>query len=478
MKQPMADMLTSPHDRASAALAPPLVQLGYRAGPRWVPSRYNARTVGSDGRLILWNTFSGRISVFKPRDAAAVEDRLSQAGVGRLDRTGDYLAKRGFLVREGDDELPLFRYAYARQQWRTDTLQFILLASEDCNFRCVYCYEKFQRGTMEPGVREGIRNLVTQRAPALRDLGIGWFGGEPLYGWDAIEDLAPFFKETARRHGMSHAQHMTTNGYLLTEEKATRLLEWDCRRFQVTLDGLPEEHDCKRVGRDGSGTYAVILDNLRALKARPEPFTVMVRVNYDRANFPRLGPFLESLSEDFGGDERFQMRFRAVGRWGGPNDADLETCGRVETREAERALRDQTAAVNLHQEAGIGGARLGSEVCYAARPYHFVVGAGGTLMKCTVALEEMEANVVGRIHPDGRMELDDARMSRWVNPYFESDRLCQSCHVLPLCQGAACPLTRIRDDERSCCRTKGRLKDEMRYTLDERRPRAAGAAGS
>jgi uncharacterized protein len=478
MKQASPEMFASPHDAAPPAprgSAPTLVNLSYQPRQRWVPSRYNARTVGEDGRLILWNTFTGAISIFKPRDREAVLERLSSGGMaGPLDKTGEYLRKRGFLIRSETDELHVFRYTYGRQQFRTDVLQFILLASEDCNFRCVYCYEKFARGTMQPEVREGLRNLVRARAPQLSELNIGWFGGEPLYGWEAIEELAPYFKTVAKEHGIQHGQHMTTNGYLLTEERATRLLEWDCRRFQITLDGLPEDHDCKRVGRDGSGTYQVILDNLRALKSRPDPFTVLVRVNYDRDNFPRLGPFLESLSEDFAGDARFQMRFRAVGKWGGPNDDQLSTCGVSEERGVERQLRATSAAAGLAVEGGIKGiASPGSEVCYAARPYHFIVGADGKLMKCTVALDDMPENVVGRLNRDGSLELDDEKMSQWVSPYFENDTMCRSCHVLPLCQGATCPLTRIQSNTRSCCRTKSRLKMEMRHTLDEAAPRPA-----
>ena len=49
---------------------------------------------------------------------------------------------------------------------------------------------------MQPWVRTGIKRLVEKRLDGLRTLRISWFGGEPLYGFAAIEDLAPFFVET------------------------------------------------------------------------------------------------------------------------------------------------------------------------------------------------------------------------------------------------------------------------------------------
>ncbi|HEV2147872.1 MAG TPA: radical SAM protein [Longimicrobiaceae bacterium] len=468
--EPTTDMVVSPYDRSpSRSGDSPLVQLNYKPTQRWVPSRFNARAAGDDGRLILWNTYTGAISVFQPEDRDEVVAHLASKGLtAPLDKFGTYLSKRGFLVRDGLDEMAQFRYAFAQQHWRTDVLQLILLASEDCNFRCVYCYEKFKRGTMLPEVRQGVRALVQQRAPHLRSLSAEWFGGEPLYGWEAIEEISPYLKETADRYGLVHGQAMTTNGYLLTEERATKLLHWGCTSYQITIDGLPEEHDCKRVGRDGSPTYHVILDNLRSLRERKQEFTVSIRVNFDQQNLPRLGAFLEALSEDFSGDKRFKMRFRAVGKWGGDNDENLSTCGTGEQANAMNSLRQKAEEVNLHQEGGIRGAsQMGAQVCYAARPYNFIVGATGKLMKCTIALDDMDANVVGQLRPDGNMELNPENMSKWVNPHFETDSLCQRCYVLPGCQGAACPLTRIRDNERTCCGVKGSLKGVLRYTLWE-----------
>lgn len=464
-----SEMTTSPYDRASSPATPPLVQIRGKPREHWIPSRFNARAVGEDGRLLLWNTLSGSVSAFRAEDRDVVLRCLAVEGTyAPLSRTAEHLSRRGFLVRKETDEAGLFRYRYARQQWRTDLLELILLASEDCNFRCVYCYEKFERGTMSPETREGVRALTLRRIPHLQSLNAGWFGGEPLYGWEAVEELSPFFKDVAERHGIPQTQHMTTNAYLLTEERATKLLEWGCRRFQITVDGLPEEHDCKRVGRDGSPTYAVILDNLRSMHARKDKFNIDLRVNFDRDNLPRLGAFLEALSEDFSGDARFVLRFRGVGKWGGPRDDQLSTCGIAEKREGIMQLRSKAAEMNIPVEAGIRQiAAPGSQVCYAARPYSLIVGATGTLMKCTVALYDVASNVVGQLNPDGSVELDDEHMSKWVNPHWETDSLCQRCYVLPGCQGASCPLTRVTHNERTCCGVKSDLKREMRFTLNE-----------
>jgi uncharacterized protein len=61
-----------------------------------------------------------------------------------------------------------------------DLLHLIILPTERCNFRCVYCYEDFSIGTMKPPVIAGIKRLLARRIPNLRQLRIAWFGWEPL----------------------------------------------------------------------------------------------------------------------------------------------------------------------------------------------------------------------------------------------------------------------------------------------------------
>jgi uncharacterized protein len=459
-----AEMLFSPLDGKPT---PPLAQLRYIPRRRWVPSGFNAWTQGEDGRMLLWNTMSGALLEIRPEHRDGVLALVREGAAEPLEGMAGHLAKRGFLVPAGLDELTRFRRLFAEQQWRSDALHLILLASEDCNFRCVYCYEKFRNGTMRPEVRQGVRALLERRAPELRQLSLSWFGGEPLYGWEAIEELAPVFHATAKRHRIPFMHAMTTNGYLLTEERATRLLEWGCTRYQITIDGMPEEHDCKRTGRDGSPTWHVIMENLRSLRGRRSRFIVTVRVNFDRENYLRLAPFLEQLSEDFGGDRRYELLFRRVGKWGGDNDEALDVCGVHEHRYVLDELRARAVELGLKPVGGIDAVGApGSQVCYAARPYNFIVGATGKLMKCTIALDEMPENVVGHLTPDGALETDEAHLLKWVAPHFETDALCRSCYVLPGCQGAACPLTRIRDGERTCCGTKSELKREMRFELD------------
>jgi uncharacterized protein len=429
----------------------------------WKPSYYNFFSSSTDGHLVVWNTRTRAISAFPNRSKGTIEGYL-KGGEFTAPNAGivKYLFERGFLVPQPVNEFRRVQMAFGADQYRTDALELILLSSEDCNFRCKYCYERFARGTMQPRVRAAIRRLVETRAPQLKEFNVKWFGGEPLYGMAAIAELAPFFKQVIEEHGLKSRFHMTTNGYLLDEATATRLLGWGIDDFQITLDGLGDEHDRHRPARDGAGTYDKIYDNLLKLRDRPEPFTVVIRVNFDQENSGGLNAFLDVIARDFKDDARFQMAFLPVLRHGGQNDAELAVCGAEERRsvslDAQREARRRGIHLATSFQSSIGP---GSNVCYAARPFSYIIGASGLVMKCTVALDNQDYNIVGKILDDGALELDEDKMARWTEPAFEQDSGCRSCVIMPTCHGMHCPMIRFEHGQRPCPPVKHTAKREM-----------------
>jgi uncharacterized protein len=409
---------------------------------------------------------SGKLTAFKAEDRETVIGLLKKQGFeAPKEKFVKYLVDRGYLVLKGVNEYRQFQQVFGNQHYRPDVLELILMASEDCNFRCTYCYEDFARGTMNPAVRESVKNLVRRRIKKLNRLYINWFGGEPLYGWEAIQDLAPFFMKIASEHEVPYGSHMTTNGYLLTPDVADKLLAWGIRKFQITLDGLPEHHNHSRPGRDGSATFERIFDNLKSLARLDQDFQVRLRINFDKVNAPSLSKFMELLGEEFKNDSRYILSLHAVGKWGGANDENLEVCGAEDSSSIRRDLLAEAKRQDLNFVSLRDTLHAGSQVCYAARPYNFLIGATGKVMKCTIVLDKNDYNVVGQITPKGDLVLDDDRMALWTEPAFEQDSKCRKCVILPTCQGLHCPLVRIEDSTQPCTPIRSRHREELLATL-------------
>ena len=431
---------------------------------RLKPSRFNLSVSDpSTGALLLYNSLSGNRCAI-PRDHAAMVEKVLATTVFDTQNTPqiNYLLEKGYLVESAVDEDARLDMHYAAQQYRSDYLELILLSSEQCNLRCVYCSQEFNRGTMIPSVRKGVVELIAARVPFIKTLKVAWFGGEPLVGFEAIREISEAILPITRSHGVSYSSHMTTNGYLLTPARAEKLLDWGVTAYQITLDGTGKQHDEHRPTRGGKGTFDKILVNLAALSKRPEQFRVLVRFNYDRTNLSEFEGLCSSLTSQIGQDPRFSISLKPIGKWGGPNDERLDTCGTDEYLSIYTSLSGQAHAHGLKVEALQSKLNpKASNVCYAARPFSYIIGADGKIMKCTVALDTLPSNVIGKLREDGIPEIDPDKLYGWIRPFYQHDSDCKVCSFCPVCQGASCPLPRHTSGTHSCPSIKGLLPEVL-----------------
>jgi uncharacterized protein len=128
--------------------------------------------------------------------------------------------------------------------------------------------------------------------------------------------------------------------------------------------------------KGGGPSFAVIYENLKAMRAFQDKFSVHVQINFDRENLPCLDEFMDMLKGDFAGDQRFQLRFYPVGQWGGPNDDKLAVCGTGGT-DSRNWLELKAIEKGLYPESKLPymTPHSGASVCYAARPYNLLIGA-------------------------------------------------------------------------------------------------------
>lgn len=295
-------------------------------GGKWVPSRFNA--IAEDNhRLILYNSYTGAIGEV-PWEARDFVRHALKNGIEaqKLEGILEDLVAGGFLIPAEDDELQRASGLYQSLRPPTGLLHLILMPTEECNFRCVYCYETFKLKKMLEPVRRGVKLFVQRQAPSLKKLTVSWFGGEPLEGLDVIIDLSRTFIGLSNEKGFIYDANITTNGYKLTPDVAKILLELNVRKFQVTLDGPCKEHDRRRKLISGEGTFHKIINNLQALKGLQEDYQVYIRVNFDRESVSTIPEFIDSLGDLFANDSRFSVYFRPVGKWGGPDDPTLPVC--------------------------------------------------------------------------------------------------------------------------------------------------------
>ncbi|NNU98736.1 radical SAM protein [Geobacillus sp. DSP4a] len=378
-------------------------------------SRYTIKHETQEGTLILFNTFSGAI--------ATIEDVKTKEKVKTILREGllcepaneleTELINQHFLVHHSTDENRLVDLMRDMEKNRKDHYELILYSTEECNFRCVYCFEKFLRGEMPKEIQQAIIKHILRKAPHINSLNIAWFGGEPLEGVNVIRNINKEVKEISKKFGFTFNSGITTNGYELDENLFRELVDLNIIQYQITLDGPKDTHDTHRILKDGGPTFDRIINNLKSIQKTDLEFKVLIRSNFDKTNKDRMQELIELLSEFLNGDERFQLYFKPVQNYGGTSAKDLPLYDPKESFKVMSEVQKRAHCYFPTSTELLSSLDPMGSVCYAGLPNSFAIGADGTIYKCTLELDE-PLNQLGKIRGDGTFDIDEDKLTLWV----------------------------------------------------------------
>ena len=304
-------------------------------------------------------------------------------------------------------------------------LQLIVLPTEQCNFRCTYCYEDFEIGQMKPDTVEAIKKLLTKRLPNLGSLHLSWFGGEPLMAKQIVTEINAFAQTGAAEHGVLFRSAMTTNAFGLDRATFDTMLGLEVRDYQISIDGDEDEHDQTRKLVSGKGSFKRIWNNLLALRSSEETFKITLRLHVHQKNIDSLHRLLPRLQAEFGADPRFTIFLKGVGNWGGESVKQLsllKTPGEA-IAELKQSL-DKLGWFAARQSGAPAGPAFNP--CYAAKPNSFVIRADGSLAKCTVAFSDPR-NRVGQINDDGTLTIDGDKVRTFMRGFKTLDESSLHC---------------------------------------------------
>jgi len=157
-------------------------------------------------------------------------------------------------------------------------MHYTLHITNSCNLACRYCY--VHRQQPKRMTTDTARTAVDRAAQGGGDVGISFFGGEPLLEKQLIRDTVAYGRAVEAGTGCRFHFKITTNGTLLDDA----FLRW-CGENHVmvalSIDGTAAAHDAHRRTADGEGSYAAVEEAAkRLLKYQPYACAMMV-VNPD-----------------------------------------------------------------------------------------------------------------------------------------------------------------------------------------------------
>lgn len=297
-------------------------------------------------------------------------------------------------------------------------LRLIILPTEQCNFRCFYCYEDFQHGNMSFENINAIKKLLESRAPDLETLCISWFGGEPLIATNIVIDISSYALKLSEKYKFKFISDITTNGYSLTPKIFDDLCKVGVHTYQISLDGPKVIHNKTRILCNGEETFDTIWNNLINIHNSTKNVSVILRLHIDEDKILHIEELINDIKKDFEGDNRFKIFLKNISRLGGKNDKNLKVVNKEDLDNLINNLYESVSSKQVYIN--------NSSICYAASPITWVIRATGDICKCTVGLKDSK-NIVGKLNLDGTLDIDNLKLQPWFKGIINESEIILKC---------------------------------------------------
>ncbi len=177
------------------------------------------------------------------------------------------MADKGYLVDPVAEEKQ-YRAAYLDflDNRENDEIQIFYVPTYACNFACSYCYQEGyspEAASDSPEVVDAFFAYIDREFSGRRKY-ITVFGGEPLLPGLKQQEAIKRLIEGARQRSLGLA--FVTNGYSLVDY-IPLLSQAIIREIQITLDGVGQVHDRRRMLHGGGPTFERIIQGIDAALA-------------------------------------------------------------------------------------------------------------------------------------------------------------------------------------------------------------------
>jgi len=258
----------------------------------------------SDGRKLIYNTYSGIFGIMDKKTQNIFDDiecfNYLDAAEGEMNNISIML-KSGYIVDLEKDELATLKIERTTNRHPQDRLQLTIAPTMDCNMRCPYCYESRANSAMTNEVQEQLVTFVKAHIefnPSIKSVDVMWYGGEPLMQREVIYNLSKSFIDYFNEKDIEYTAKIITNGALLDADTAKCLVdECKIRHAQITIDGLKENHNKRRILASGEDSWDVIMRNIEVCKGF---LPMSIRVNVDKDNIGDIDAFTKYFLEEKG----------------------------------------------------------------------------------------------------------------------------------------------------------------------------------
>lgn len=186
--------------------------------------------------------------------------------------------------------------------------QIILEVTENCNLRCDYCIYNNANDAFRNFSHQEMTTEIALKAidyilkTSFKDeLYIGFYGGEPLLKFDLIKECVDFVLKNKKNKKITFS--LTTNGVLMTKDKAKYFASIPDFSLTFSIDGDEEIHNEHRIMKNGTGSFGSSFQGYKnALEVYDLGKQYLITINtvvsppYSTEKFDRIQNFFETYA--------------------------------------------------------------------------------------------------------------------------------------------------------------------------------------
>lgn len=379
------------------------------------------------------------------------------------------LQKNRFIVPQGFDELSAYRFYYNSVQYNQapEELRLVILPTYQCNLRCTYCFEencKELSDKLDPQkihqIIQFVKSEIENPKRNYKRIALTLFGGEPFLLPNECRKLLEGISQLANSNKLEMSTSAISNATLISDKIIDELIIPYKIRLQITLDGLKEQHDKKRIFANGKGTFEIIDCTIDRLNKKGCSSQIDLRLNVDNQNVDTIETVFQEYSNKTG------YMYIGLLRAAGHNSCNSESC--ITDNDYLTKIRPKIIGTIRKYKAATRYIPFGKQrPCALVRVGCYIIDPILDVYKCDNLVGRPEY-AIGKIQ-DGKLIKSKAYYSQAVWSPFDND-LCLSCKLLPSCGKSCaykCLLANNDMNKPTCAMTEVQLIARIKAYLDE-----------
>lgn len=377
------------------------------------------------------------------------------------------LVTNGIIVDDNLNELSVYRYYYNSIQYSEihDELKIVYVPTYNCNLKCFYCFEESSNKIINQPDKTTIEQLILfiknqlVLHPTYKKLSLILFGGEPLICKNQCIDLCKKLSILLHEKNITFNPKIITNATLLDEKVVEELIIPYNMNIQITLDGVKDIHDQRKIYKNGNGTYKQIYFAIDLLNKLGYKDNIDLRLNIDKNNIHCIEPIFQKFHN------KVKLIYIGLLRPYGNNKCNFESC----ISQNEFHINYKKQVLPILKKYNMIDSLLDvtkQHPCGMNRLNTFIIDTYLDVYKCENLLGDKN-HVVGHI-VNGELKKYPAYYQQVAWTPFNSK--CNKCSLLPACAGSCPYLCLMENGDINmplCSLTKDQLIKKICLYIDE-----------